>query len=310
MAEQSPTPQTPAQVAEWISGVLRGDVEQTPDGYTIGGPGLNDRRVALSSARVHEINQILSAKRHDGGTVLWDGRTYEVLVREESRFGPPLLLRETGHIRKEDQDNGFIYSVGTPSDEYALFLLSSVGQAGDLRALRMPMGSIRITRLLDEQREDGPLDAIGLFKHLFPRLLTVRVEATRTKPLSELALQSSAFLFQLTYNLDVPLVETRSWDDLLRVSRIARGRRSRIQDIEPPRRVYIPDLLYHYQMGVAADSPVLAFLSYYHIAEHFFEEVFNDDLISSIRDRLTQPGFSYRRKKDIEAMIREITKRL
>jgi hypothetical protein len=309
MPEQVPKLQSPEDVAAGIVEVLRGSVEPTPDGCRIDGPGFGERRLALANARIHQINEILQNKREDGGTVLWDSRTYEGLVREETRFGPSLLLREHGHVRKEDADAGLTYAVGTPTDEYMLFLLGAIGGAAALRALRAPLGSFRVNRIL-ENEGPGDVDALKFFKQLFPRLLTVRVESARPKSVSDLALHSSAYLFQLTYNLDVPLVESRSWEDLLRVSRIARGRRSKVQDIEPPRRVYVPDLLYHYQMGVAADSPVLAFLSYYHIAEHFFEQVFTDDLIASVRDRITQPGFSHRRKKDIDGMIKEISRRL
>ena len=309
MAETPPTPQSPEQIATWIAESLRGEPEPTADGCTIGVPGFAGRRLVLSNARVRTINDSLGQKLQNGGTALWDNRSHEILIREEARFGPPLLLREQGHIRKEDSDNGLTYSVGTPSDEYALFLLSSIGPTGALRSLRGPVGIYRAGRIL-ERAGAGELDAITFFKELLPRLLTVRVESGRSRSAAELAQVSSAFLFQLTYNLDVPLVETRSWDDVIRVGRIARSRRSRIQDIEPPRRVYVPDLLYHYQMGVASDSPVLSFLSYYHTAEHFFEQVFNDDLIANVRDRLTQPGFSYRRKKDIDALIKEISRRL
>jgi hypothetical protein len=121
---------------------------------------------------------------------------------------------------------------------------------------------------------------------------------------------SNAFLFQLTYNLNVPIVESRYLDNLIRSNRIMSGRRSSIEDIDAPKRLYISDLTYHYQMGVATDSPSHEYLSYYHVAEHFFEEVYNDDMINSIRDKITQPDFSYRRKKDIQNLIREINKRL
>jgi hypothetical protein len=63
-------------------------------------------------------------------------------------------------------------------------------------------------------------------------------------------------------------------------------------------------------MGVATDSPSHEYLSYYHVAEHFFEEVFNDDLVNEVRNKITLPDFSYRRKKDIQDLIRNINRRL
>lgn len=44
--------------------------------------------------------------------------------------------------------------------------------------------------------------------------------------------------------------------------------------------------------------------------EHFFESVFNDDLIESVRSSITDPGFSYKRKKDIGQLINSIKRAL
>ncbi len=63
-------------------------------------------------------------------------------------------------------------------------------------------------------------------------------------------------------------------------------------------------------MGVASDNPSLEFLSYYHVAEHFFEAVFNDDLINQVKEMITLPDFSYRRKNDIRKLIWSVTKRI
>ena len=60
----------------------------------------------------------------------------------------------------------------------------------------------------------------------------------------------------------------------------------------------------------ATDSPTVQFLSHYHVLEHFFESVFNDDLIEQIKSSITQPGFSYKRKKDISQLIQTIKRSL
>jgi hypothetical protein len=112
------------------------------------------------------------------------------------------------------------------------------------------------------------------------------------------------------YNLDIAFVPQRSLDELSRRGRISRMRRARIGEVDPPRRLYNEDLIHHYLLAVSTDNPVVQFLSYYHILEHYFEAVFNDDLIDSIKERLTHPGFSYKRKKDIEQIINLIKKSL
>ncbi|MHB0890612.1 hypothetical protein [Streptomyces sundarbansensis] len=61
-------------------------------------------------------------------------------------------------------------------------------------------------------------------------------------------------------------------------------------------------------MGVAAEIPLLEYLAYYHIAEHFFEKVFNEDLVRQVRSGITDPSFSARRTKDIQSIIRVVDK--
>lgn len=140
------------------------------------------------------------------------------------------------------------------------------------------------------------------------RILSVKIESTRARNPTELERHLNAFLFQVTYNLDTALVPLKSFEDLVRTGRLEGMRRGAVADLDPPRRLYLPDLVYHYQLAVATESAALAYLSLYHVAEHFFEEIFNDDLVEKIRSKLTQPDFSYKRKKDISALIKQVGK--
>lgn len=87
-------------------------------------------------------------------------------------------------------------------------------------------------------------------------------------------------------------------------------RRSRAEELDPPRRTYNEDLVSHYILAISTDSPTVQYLSFYHVLEHFFESVFNDDLVDQIKSALTQPGFSYKRKKDVSQLIATIKKNL
>jgi hypothetical protein len=87
-------------------------------------------------------------------------------------------------------------------------------------------------------------------------------------------------------------------------------RRSAISEMDPPRRVYNEDLVNHYVLGISTDNPTVQFLSFYHVLEHFFESVFNDELIENIKTAITQPSFSYKRKKDIAGLVTTIKKNL
>jgi ATP-dependent helicase/DNAse subunit B len=53
---------------------------------------------------------------------------------------------------------------------------------------------------------------------------------------------------------------------------------------------------------------MLQYISYYHVAEHWFENIYQDDLVEQIQLAITSPEFSYKRKKDVRQLIRKISK--
>ena len=96
--------------------------------------------------------------------------------------------------------------------------------------------------------------------------------------------------------------------ELIRPARISNTRRLTIDDLDVPRRHYVSDIIYHYQLGVSADSPMLEYISYYHVAEHWFENIYQDDLVEQIQATITAPGFSYKRKRDLRDLIHRVSK--
>ena len=90
--------------------------------------------------------------------------------------------------------------------------------------------------------------------------------------------------------------------------RIRLNRRDR--ELDPPRKTYNSDLVYHYQMGVSSGIPYMEYISYYHVIEHFMDKIFHEDFVNQIRRKLTDPGFSYNRDKDIKQLIKVMGDRI
>jgi hypothetical protein len=230
----------------------------------------------------------------------------KVEVREESYISRLRMRFRKDTLNIDDQDNLIKYTLASPSNEYLLFLLLKVSGITSPRALTGPAPLMRLT----ERASEEIADVFDLLRRSLPRFFTLRLESGRNRTSNEYEKYASAFLFQLSYNLDTSFVPQRHLEELVRSGRITIIRRSNPSEIDPPRRHYIPDLIYHYQLAVASDNPFLEFISYYHIAEHFFESVFNEDLIERIRIKITQPDFSYKRQKDIGGLIKDISKSL
>ena len=299
---------THEEIASLIAQALRIELTQDDDSYIY---DLNEASVekvlTLDKALLSEIITRLKDFENQEETVISTSKIYETLVSEESSFPRMRHRLRDDSLEITDEDNNINYSLSSPSDEYLVFLLMKVSEITSTRSLVTPMP---LRRVFERPREEDITNIFDLLRRIIPRFLTLRIESTKNRSFSELEKFSSAFLFQLSYNMDVALVPQRHIEEVVRTGRINRIRRVSMDDIDPPRRHYIPDLIYHYQLAVGADNPFLEFISYYHVAEHFFEMVFNEDLILKIKDKLTQPDFSYKRKKDIGQLIKNISKSL
>lgn len=265
----------------------------------------------LEKEKLEEIVLKLRRMSKKDQTILYDANSCEVLVHEESRnFMLMLMRRRNEGLSFEDSDNGIKYELSTPSPEYLVFIIMQLEtlQLSD-HFYRPSMPSSQLQRYLEreDQEEISIFDFLSFY--IF-RFQTLKIRSSIDRKIEQLTDLATSFCFHLSYNVNLTIIIQRSLDDYKRVGTISRFRRRRIDDLDPPRRLYQNNLVYSYQMAVSAESPLLEFLSYYHIAENFFESVFEDSLVENVRTRLTAPDFSYRRKKDIKALIKEITKAL
>ena len=62
-------------------------------------------------------------------------------------------------------------------------------------------------------------------------------------------------------------------------------------------------------MAVASSDPFVQYIGFYHIMEHFFEEVYNEDVFINVQKILQHPGFSSKRKKDLIKVIDLVKKK-
>lgn len=299
---------TPQDFAGWIADVLRAEIIENETSYEliINRP-VEGLRSILDKSRLSEAIEVLGGLEVAEETTLWDPKSHEVLLRDESVFPRIRMRMRDEPLVVQDPDNGLNYSLSQPSDAYFLFLLMRAAELGSPRRMAGPVSN---RYLIERSDENNVHEAFELAKRSFIRFITLSISSDKNRTVHEHERFSTAFLFQLSYNLDSALVPQRHLDELMRTGRITDLRRNSIAEIDPPRRHYIPDLVHHYQLAIAGDNPFVEYLSYYHIAEHFFEEVFNEDLVERIRQKITQPDFSYKRKKDIGSLIKDISRSL
>jgi hypothetical protein len=253
------------------------------------------------SALAESIN---SYDEGDDGSVT-TRNSFEVLVQSNRAVGLGPAFRE--EITLDDPHSGLSYKFGYPSDAFAAYLclklleLTNAGDRGQFRSRLHAPGRYRLMRAED------PRSVLDVLKFVL-RSRSLRITSSSTRPKGSWKDPSDAFFFHLGYNLDVALMPDRNFSELVRPVKISSMRRSRGPELDAPRRSYISDLVYHYQLGVAAESPMLEYISYYHVAEHWFENIYQDDLVEQIQLAITSPSFSYKRKKDLRQLIQSISR--
>ena len=266
----------------------------------------NDNKIELTLDK-SKLNNIIESLRQFSivdETIISNGYIFETLVREEGSPNKRPFRYIYDELVIRDPINKITYQLMRPSDEFTLFLISkaaSISSARDLSNRRFNSSSW--SSILDKK----PC-LIELTKKMTRGELSLRIESEEKKSSKEFENFSSAFLFNITYNTDSALIQQIGFEELLRTSRISRINKFNYKELEPPRRFYIPDLIHHYQLAVASENPMLEYISYYHIAEHFFESMFYDDLIERVRNKITHADFSYKRKSDISSLIKDISK--
>ena len=291
-------------VIEVLSRFCRATAETDGENYvfSLQTPRMNAYKLILPFAALEEIVQALGALEIHEETALVSPKTYEVAVREES-VAPFRRMRED-KIEVSNQETGLSYELSAASDAYLVWMLGQMKDRLDPRDSRS--GMIYRSSLDRQTQEEGGMTLLEYIRQTSFRWLTLKISSEKASPAPLLARYTHAFLFQVAYNLDISLVPQRLIEEMVRSGRINRMRRSRTEEIDPPRRVYNEDLVQHYLLAVSTENPVIEYLSYYHVLEYFFESVFNDDLVNTVRDSITSPGFSYKRKTDISKLINSI----
>lgn len=295
------------EIIDLLADYCRGEANETDTGYDINFTRREENyTVTISSAELTSIIDALRELNVHDETALFDDYSYEVIVKEESNSAIRRLRDD--QINVSNTEAGIDYELSYASDVYLVWLLNEMRTKLSPRDFRY--GFYSSPRLERRFREEGNISIFEYIRLTSFRLLTLKLKTTKKTSSFQYAKLTHSFLFHIGYNLDIALVPQRLLEELARTGRITRMRRSRIEDLDPPRRTYTESLVQHYLLAVSTDNPVIEYLSYYHVFEHFFEAVFNDDLLESIKYKITDPSFSYKRKKDIQSLVKTIKKSL
>lgn len=306
------TPMTLIEFKTFVEDVFRPSEIETGEGkitYTI-----QTIKVELDIAHIENIITRLEAYTKNE-TEISLPLYYEVLIRNNGRV---IMSRDKDYYT-EDSINKMSYKINKPSEEYIFYFasiyLSAIRSQSSNQPIRRFFDTFRLRRMKERESDRGqpilsPYSVLDLIRDSVMRLETLQVQSESPISKTQFERNSLAYLFNIGYNTSNSIYPLKSIDEFISPIRIGFIRRASSDEIEAPRRQYINDLIYHYQKGISSESIDHQYLSFYHIFEHFFDSVYNEDLIARVRGELTKPGFSYKRNKDIEFLVKTIQKRV
>lgn len=268
---------------------------------------IGDKTASLDKKELESILRKLKKYKSNEDVELYNDKIYEVLVRNDNRFMPSRDLKQTDNVNK------ITYCINKPTNEYLVFFLYNLYKRNAPNFLRGGIMGHRLRRIYsanDGQTELFERPILEIIKEVIPRLETIQISTKVQTDLKTFDNLLYAFIFNLGYNLDFTIMPLRFMDEFIQPFRIGRIRRSRTGDVEAPKRIYSNELILHYQKGVSSESIDHQYLSFYHVLEHFYEKIYNDDILGKVKNELTKPNFSYKRNRDLTNLIGLIQSRL
>lgn len=232
---------------------------------------------------------------------------YEVPISMKNEYFS-LALRETIVGNKySDSENNLEYMIERPSVQFLFKMIY----------LKIKPNAIMMMRRLqirdrELKFEDGieKKDIFDLLKMIYKDCITLRVTSIDKKKKSDFQDLVDSFIFNINYNTDIGIRQTYNLETVQDRRRANRFRNEAINEIDPPKRIYKKELIEQYNMASISEDPFIKYLCYYHILEHFYESVYNEEIVKIVKEYLTSPSFSIKKQKEILKLIDAIKDKL
>ncbi|MBR2403250.1 MAG: hypothetical protein IKB01_10895 [Lachnospiraceae bacterium] len=237
-----------------------------------------------------------------------DGKTYESIVDlpdiDSRRYFVMGFEDKLSELAVRDEDASVTYSFHEVSKELIWYIIKDFDTSKKVFA-RFPVSLFeRKCEALSEK------DLFSLLRMVIRLPYAVYIETNSIKSREQLRKYAKSFLFNMAYNFDLVFKEVSEIDDLFpQRTPLNRRRIHKPSELMAPQLSYKEELVEQYYMALASEDPFVKFIGFYHIMEHFYEEVYNEDIFKSVQHIIQHPGFSAKRTKDIVKIVDLIKKK-
>lgn len=250
-----------------------------------------NRQITISNKKLLELYNKVSAMDKDG-LELYSENTYETAV-DLDLF---VMRRQEFPLTTDDSINGISYEVGYPTAEYSLYLLMLIKDTMNQqqgRNNRIPL--MRLLRPFERNFGEGE----NTLETILPKIigefsLKIVNSSGNYKSLNILRKMKTSFEFEFMYKTGNSLVEFLDILDMFPINNGIRSTSNETQIDTPPLRKYTEDVVDYYKQALASNDPYIKYISFYHVMEYFYDEVFKRKMVNDLKNKITHPDFSYK----------------
>ncbi|PVE71148.1 methylamine utilization protein MauJ [Priestia megaterium] len=256
----------------------------------------------------HEIEKIPENKF----TIYYKNNDKEIaeVAASLDNKGLRILDDEGIHIKNEDNINQITYEISeNVSDYYIVWLYKKMFEKYRFNARTVMTRRIQnvFSHRVRSRFETGEeVKESPLLDYMRRAVRCTTLKVTKQKgSIINLDEAIDSFHYTYMYNVENP-IKVYSVEEIIRV--LSAYEEARDIDFEAPKRKYNPNLIDYYNLAISSKDPFISFISYYHIIEYYFDAVFREQQINTLRASITSPRFSYKDDDQLLGIIEKIKK--
>lgn len=251
-----------------------------------------NNQIIINNSELRKLYDMVLSKKYDN-LQLYDEFSYEIAIDlDDYRMRIHNLP-----ITSEDIENGIKYELSEPTSEYCMYLLILIkDQMNQQDRVFTRNILIRLRRFADRiLRNDEKITLSAILKQMIGKISLRIVDASNNKRLiSDFINFKTSFVFDYMYKMRMALIEFYNIIDMFSFYVFPSERRLITEISTPPLRCYVEDVVDYYKQALASKDPYIKYISFYHVMEYFFDEVFKRKVVEDFKNKITHPDFSYK----------------
>lgn len=236
-------------------------------------------------------------------SILYSDKHIEVPILSRNYFLPNHKT-----IPRSKKFNNIIFELDYASPEFGLFILNNSLKIYSEENLTSPPDFLFCNLFLDNYKGKPETIITEDLLYGFCLLFTLKITLENSCDFIYKKHLVNNFLFDMVHNSNISFGYFKDIYEILQIDK-------ELTDIDLNNHFncagtnnYKSNLLDYYLLAKSSNDPFARYLSYYHVLEYFFDEIFNKNLRKQFQDKITSPSFSNTDTDELNKVINFIKK--